>query len=462
MNKIKINSGVVLILIVLLGSFLRLYQLGTESIWLDEAVGIQNICSSFTGMIGNVFSHDTSPPLYFICLWSWVKMFGTSEIAVRSLSAILGILSILLMYKLGGLLFSKKEALIGTFIFAISKPPIWVSQEARMYPLFMFLVLASSILFIKFCSTNSKKTLFLLTFVNILIAYTHIYGLFFILFEGIYILIAERKKLKDFIISGIIVIICYIPWAIALKSQIARGEGGWIGQLGGVFGIYYIIWKLSSDYKLLVLAFGILAMFGVIKGLKECNRSNVLFLVLWILTPIVIAYILSYIIRPFLDPRYVFFVVPAYYLLVARGILWVKNKIIQVLSLLVVTGISGYILFSYYTTVQKEQWRESVKFVETNKLKADAIVLSGGIEPFKYYYKKNISVECFPFAISTAKGSIISDSIKNRIDNMQSIWFFKSVYNNPELKFEEWLNGKFCIKEKKDFNRIKVYYYSRK
>ncbi|MFA5033852.1 MAG: glycosyltransferase family 39 protein, partial [bacterium] len=440
------------------GGGVRLCQLGTESIWLDEAVGIGNVCSSFTGMIGNVIIHDISPPLYFTLLWGWIKLFGTSEFAVRLLSAILGIASILLMYKLGELLFSRKEALIGTFIFAISKPPIWASQEARMYPLFMFLVLASSILFIKFCTTNSKKTLFLLTLVNILISYTHLYGLFFILFEGIYILVAQREKLKDFFISGIIISICYIPWIIVLKTQIPMGAGSWIGRIKGLADIYYIIWKLSSEYKLLVLVFGILAMFGIIRCFKERNRSNILFLVLWILTPISAAYILSYLIRPFLDPRYVFFVVPAYYLLVTRGIFWFRNKVAQALSLLVVTGISGYILFSYYTTVQKEQWRESVKFVETSKLKANAIVLSGGIEPFNYYYKKNIPVECVPFAFSTAKGSIITDSIKNRIDNMQSIWFFKSNYTNPKLGFEEWLNGKFCIKEEKDFMSIKVYY----
>ncbi|MDD5529746.1 MAG: glycosyltransferase family 39 protein [bacterium] len=461
-DKIKINNWVILVIIVLIGSILRLYQLGTESIWLDESVGIQNVYTSFTAMIRNVISNDISPPLYFTLLWGWIKLFGRSEIAVRLLSAILGITSILLMYKLGKLLFSRKEALVGAFIFAISKPPIWASQEARMYPLFIFLVLASSILFIKFCTTNSKKTLFLLTFVNILISYTHLYGLFFILFEGIYILAAKREKLKDFIISGIIIIICYIPWIIVLKTQIPMGAGSWIGRVGGLSGIYYIIWKLSSEYKLLVLAFGTLAMFGVIREFKEHNRSNVLLLLLWILTPIVIAYTLSYLIRPFLDARYVFFVVPAYYLLVARGIFWLKNKVAQSLSLLVITGISGYILFSYYTTIQKEQWRESVKFVETSELKADGIVITGGSTAFEYYYNGSLPAECLPFAFPMAQGTIITDSIKNRIDNMQNIWFFKSAYNNPKLGFEEWLNGKFCIKTEKDFFGIKVYYCEKK
>ncbi|MFA5033853.1 MAG: glycosyltransferase family 39 protein [bacterium] len=478
MNKaLKINTPFILILIILLGSFLRLYQLGNESIWIDEAVGIENASKPFVPMIKAMTFQDFSPPLYFTLVHFWIKIFGKSEFVVRALSAIAGIVSILLMYKLGTVLFGEKEGILGAFIFAISlKPPIWESQEARMYALFLLVVLISSILFIKAIKLGESlipKKLISITIINILLVYIHIYGLFFIVFEAIYILLLKKKELKKWVMSFLIVFICYIPWLFVIiklqlptiKTQIFEGAGSlWLKKIGPM-ELYYIIWSLSSEHKILVIAFLGLSLFSILSSFRESikNKQSCLLCFLWIITPIAISYILYYLLKkPFLRPCYLIFVIPAYYLLISKGVFAFRNKIIQLLLILSITGISGYILFSYYTTVEKEQWRESVKFVETSELKANAIVLSGGIEPFRYYYKKNIPVECFPFAISTAKGSIIADGIKNRIDNMQSIWFFKSVYNNPELEFEEWLNEKFCIKKEKEFMKIKVCYYSRK
>lgn len=483
MSKIKLRYLLILVLLVLLGIFLRLYKLGSESIWLDEAVSIQNTSLPFLQMIKAVIAHDGSPPFYFTLLWSWLRLFGKSEFAVRSLSAVLGIISIILMYKLGSLLLSKKEALLGTFIFTISKPPIWASQEARMYSVLILLVLTSSILFVNFCnfSTTSRKDTKLIisiTFVNILITYTHIYGLFFVLSQVLYILFAERSKLKSFFLSCVFICICYIPWAIVLKSQVSAEygnwvRGSWIGKLGRL-GPYYIAWKLSSEHKILVAIFLTLTLvaifFTFLKGSwgditpttdRHSKIKNVSFLLLWILTPIIIAYILSYLLRPFLDARYVFFVIPAYYLLISRGVFWFKNKTLQLFFVLGITLINIYCLYFYYTFPQKEQWRESVNFIQSSKLKADAIVLTGGIESFNYYYHGILPVENDSFALPTSQGLVITDSIKNRIANADAIWFLKSIYNNPELKLEEWIKENFYPKVSKKFYSIEVYYYIR-
>ncbi len=49
-------------------------------------------------------AHDIHPPLYYWLLAGWVRLFGSSEVAVRSLSALLGVVLVALTYVLGRLL----------------------------------------------------------------------------------------------------------------------------------------------------------------------------------------------------------------------------------------------------------------------------------------------------------------------------------------------------------------------
>jgi len=87
----------VLVLIVLLGAFLRIYDLGVESLWLDEVASI----FESTLPIVDISTHSNQPPLYFILLGWWINLWGTSEIALRLLSAIFGILAIFITYLVG-------------------------------------------------------------------------------------------------------------------------------------------------------------------------------------------------------------------------------------------------------------------------------------------------------------------------------------------------------------------------
>ena len=67
-QMLKRNQVVVLlILIIAIGTFLRLFQLGTESIWLDEASSLYESTLRFAEMS----SHSNQPPLYFILLHWW-------------------------------------------------------------------------------------------------------------------------------------------------------------------------------------------------------------------------------------------------------------------------------------------------------------------------------------------------------------------------------------------------------
>ncbi|HVY55961.1 MAG TPA: glycosyltransferase family 39 protein, partial [Thermodesulfobacteriota bacterium] len=145
-------------MIFLLGLGLRIYGLGTESLWYDEAVSVSASRLGIADQITWNLSHsDNNPPLYYSILHCWVSLFGDSEFSVRFPSAIFGSLSILAIYAIGNLLFGRKTGLIAALILATSVFHVWFSQEARAYTLLTLFTLLSFYYFLRLVSAPQDK-----------------------------------------------------------------------------------------------------------------------------------------------------------------------------------------------------------------------------------------------------------------------------------------------------------------
>src|ERR671933_312254 len=71
-------------LLVLLSLLLRTPQLGI-GFWIDEGLSVGIADRPITDIPG-VLRQDGSPPLYYSLLHVWIRVFGTSEAAARTLS----------------------------------------------------------------------------------------------------------------------------------------------------------------------------------------------------------------------------------------------------------------------------------------------------------------------------------------------------------------------------------------
>ncbi len=94
------RSRILLILIFLLALALRGYRLDGQSLWADEGNSAA-LASRPLAQIAHDSAHDIHPPLYYWLLHGWTRLAGTSEIALRSLSALLGLLLVWLIYLIG-------------------------------------------------------------------------------------------------------------------------------------------------------------------------------------------------------------------------------------------------------------------------------------------------------------------------------------------------------------------------
>ena len=87
-----------------------------------------------SGMLSHLSSSESTPPLYYVLVWAWTKVFGAGPIGFRSLSALAGTLTIPVMYAAGREI-SPRVGLWAAALAAFNPAMFYYSQEARAYAL---------------------------------------------------------------------------------------------------------------------------------------------------------------------------------------------------------------------------------------------------------------------------------------------------------------------------------------
>ncbi len=138
------NNKIILLLGILVFSiFLRFFMLSNQSLWLDEGVTLK--LSSNLNLLDNIAyfltltNGDRFQPLYYWLIPYWSFLFGNSEFALRSLSALFGSGTIILLSLIALRLYGKTYAIWVALIATFSAFNIFYSQDARPYALLFFI-----------------------------------------------------------------------------------------------------------------------------------------------------------------------------------------------------------------------------------------------------------------------------------------------------------------------------------
>jgi mannosyltransferase len=152
-----ISTGL-LVAVLILAAALRFYRLDAQSFWNDEGNSAR-LSERTIDLIIEGTASDIHPPGYYLLLHWWQALFGRSEFALRTLSAVAGLALVLFTYLLGRHLFGETSGLIAAFLGAISPFAIYYSQEARMYALLAALAAASTYLLVRTLSLQSPVSI---------------------------------------------------------------------------------------------------------------------------------------------------------------------------------------------------------------------------------------------------------------------------------------------------------------
>ena len=121
---------VLLLVVTLVAAALRFYQLGTWSFWIDE---VFTLSLKEDGFNYNLWRQSLALNL----IHATTGLFGASEWSARLAPALIGVLSIPLLYFPLQRLFGATVALLSVSLLAVSPWHIYWSQNARFYSLLL-------------------------------------------------------------------------------------------------------------------------------------------------------------------------------------------------------------------------------------------------------------------------------------------------------------------------------------
>jgi mannosyltransferase len=179
--------------VLALGAILRFPTLGVQSFWTDESYTVELMRSSFRGMMTAIPHTESTPPLYYVSAWLWTRAFGTSEVGLRSWSALVGTATIIVVYRLGSDLISERAGVLAAAMSACNPLLVWYSQEARSYAMMAFL-LAASLYFLNRARTRAnKRDVLYWSLLSCLAVCTHYFSAFFVLTGGLLLVYWRRS-----------------------------------------------------------------------------------------------------------------------------------------------------------------------------------------------------------------------------------------------------------------------------
>jgi len=397
------------------GALLRFVALDHQSLWLDEFLAFL----IGQGEVGQVLEKTRAiagqSPFYYFVVEAWSAVFGRdSAVVVRALSATLGVLSLLQLYFFARRFAGEAQARVALAILAFSPLHLYFSQEARMYPLLLVLVLAIVHLCLAAARDAGARGLPRMAAIALLTAaalYTHYYAVLFLAALDLFLVLTWRRSgaaIPRIALAQIVGAIAYLPWIPAL-FQAAEGGGNTFIRFVGLKGLY-TAFTFALGYSSVVLdattkdaiprqflaawprvvlgavAFGALAFQGV-RALWRGDRELLLLLALLLGLPVAIATLVS-LRMPIISERYFSPALPFFALLLACGIVAARG-VARWAPLAIAAVLVGHSLAVYYFDPRfgNHDWPAAVRWVDERRTPGEVLLFHPAfIEPcFRFY-----------------------------------------------------------------------------
>jgi 4-amino-4-deoxy-L-arabinose transferase-like glycosyltransferase len=426
---------------------LRWYRIDAQSLWYDEGISAHQLTRSFSEIVGAA-AQDTHPPLYYWTLKAWGEVFGPSPLALRSLSAVWGVLMVLLTYLIGRRLFGTLVAAVAALLLAVAPLAVYYSQEVRMYAQ----VTALGMLAV-YAYTRRADWLYALG--GIATLYSQYLGISILAALNFHALITWRSRTRRewirWLVANAAIALVFLPWlptfidqqSHALNTSPRTVMGLALATLsaygGGLATSELLLWGGSLLVWLALLGFGLVCL-----SRKRGEIDNALLATLIWLLPMGLVVDLG--VRSGLfETRYLIVGLPGLVLLSALGIVRVARWPVLVPVLACVALVPAYFGLSaqyFDPSLARDDYRDLVATIVDDAQPTDAIVLvaPNQTEIFNYYYQGGLPTIGLP-----AQRPLDANDTVARLDAIRAqygrIWLVSWAMNeaDPSGLIGKWL-----------------------
>lgn len=363
---------------------------------LDEPFSVYYAQGSFRELI-KIFTWENNPPLFYIILHFWIRLFGIGTLSVRFLPMLFSSLTVIFVYKTGERFINRLAAITACILYTCSNVVIMEAHDARIYSILVFLTAASMYYYFQLIQSHgNRRYITALTIVNVLLIYSHFLGFYVIATQVIFLLSFKELRLNIFrlyLISSVTLLIFYTPYLYfvvlrlsqALKTGIytPKTELAHLVNLGWIFGNNLLI---SIQYLLILIAFALLI------GIKHirCTLYEKMILV-WPFLCLLIVGLLSVKISILPIPKYLIFIIPGFFLAFSVSVkyFYEYSKIAGVCIL--VFSITLMIITTEPKSSQGFEIKKTLQAIKNQKSDSTALLIIPDYIDlvFTYHYNSN-------------------------------------------------------------------------
>jgi mannosyltransferase len=337
-----------------LATVLSFYSIAVQSLWLDEAFSVAVARLDWPGMWRMITGGEANMGLYYVLLHYWLQL-GTGEFAIRSLSALTAVASLVPLYGVGVRLFGAEAGLIASLLLAVNAFFIQYAQEARSYTLVVLLATGSSYLFLRALDNPSGKNWAGYVVVGALSVYAHFFVAWVIAAHFVSAMVFRGGLVwrKDLIVSYAFIALLVSPLLAPILTTypLAWLEKPSLRVLAGLFGV--LIGYGGPGFVIVYLGVCCSALLSAAAQPRRVQGRwipwSFVFLFTWLFLPVFRSFLFSLLVKPIFHPRYLIISLPPLVLIAAAGVQNLRPAWLQLTTLLLLLALSGRSLWALYT-----------------------------------------------------------------------------------------------------------------
>jgi 4-amino-4-deoxy-L-arabinose transferase-like glycosyltransferase len=213
-------------IITVIGLAARMFWIGHEPIWRDEAFTAIVAERDVPGML-QAIRLDSAPPLSYLLTHVFVLIFGPTPEALRIAPAILGAMLVPIVAALTRRCAGDRAAVIAAIICALAPAPVMAGRDARMYAMATTLVAASTLALWRAFENPTRVRWGIYGAILLLAVYTQYFALLVIPAQLIglrFVLRASWRTVVSAAAASTLVAIALVPWLVYAAPQFRHAE----------------------------------------------------------------------------------------------------------------------------------------------------------------------------------------------------------------------------------------------
>ena len=388
------------------------FFIGVAPLWLDEGGSYYYISRGSIAQLLNILKTDTGLPLYYVLLFYWAKLFGYSEIGLRSLSYVFYVVDIALLYWLLRKMFDQHIARWSVVIMIFSSYMLNQAADARMYTFEVFLCLSAYLClwYLSKTQVTSQQVSLVgfLVIINTLGLYTHYWYLIFfaVQFPIAVWLVCRWWLLVVYALPGLL----FLPWFKIMQHHLQNSQysSSWLTApgLSTLIETAAVFMATKRSFGL-ILFIGLLVVAFVYRwSLQQVfykYQQSVQVLLLWLCGVIGLGFILSQFKPVYYPIRYLIVAYPPFVGLCAVLFSRVQSRWQQSLIVfcLIISVLGTYVLqrVSPAKVSERALAQKIIPLIQPDMV----IVFTGIARPTQEYYLRTLPNRCVSFPQEQAR-----------------------------------------------------------